>query len=77
VLTLLVLLAIAPTQPMYERAEVGNLPPARQIQLGRVASERELLASSDLLWASGNDWALVDRFNRLREDHLRMLRQAF
>lgn len=27
--------------------------------------------------ASGRDWALVDRFSRLREHHLRMLRRAF
>ena len=40
----------------------------------------QLLASTSRLWdgaAAGSDWELVDRFTRLRQDHLRMLRQAF
>jgi hypothetical protein len=46
----------------------------------RAENTDPLLASTTGRWRgvdAGTEWALVDSFTRLREDHLRMLRQAF
>ena len=77
----LILVALPPPAAQHPKDVSVGRPAAHDTHATRPAAYGDqLLASTNPLRggaAAGSDWDLVDSFTRLRQDHLRMLRQAF
>ena len=79
-ITLMFVALPPPSAQSPDGISIGHRADQEASQPGHPAYGDPLLASSVRLWGgggTGSEWELVDSFTRLRQDHLRMLRQAF